>query len=96
MALEKIGFLSLNTNQSEFKYSWALVNLHVICMISRTKTNVLMPISLYFVLYVLTNVSVYLIKLHTNQNYLELNVGYHLFMWKNNDIDKHFIDVMKT
>ena len=31
-----------------------------------------MPISLYFVLYVLTNVSVYLIKLHTNQNYLEL------------------------
>ena len=65
-------------------------------MISRTKTNVLMPISLYFVLYVLNNVSVYLIKLHTNQNYLELNVGYHLFMWKNNDIDKHVIDIMKT
>ena len=68
-------------------------------MISRTKTNVLMPISLYFVLYVLTNVCVYLIKLHTNQNYLELLEKLRLsfiYVKKNNDIYKHVIDIMKT
>ena len=47
----------------------------------RTKTNVLMPISLYLVLYILT-FSVYLIELHTSQ--------------KKDDIHKQVIDIMKT
>ena len=47
----------------------------------RAKTNVLIPISLYIVLYSLTNYSVYLTELHTNQK---------------DDIHKHVIHIMKT